>query len=105
MLNDELIQCPCVKVCHSETTKDGVSKFGAIGVVDSDDPFTCLFNCSGCYILENNLIPLISSAHIHHTKYPQNSLLHLMNTYGYALHLWMLGQDTSEDEGDTEDDD
>ena len=103
MLNEDLIQCPCVRVCHAEILKDGYHKFGGGGIVKTNDGRSSIM-CSGCYIMENNLIPLVAKCHDNHTTYPKDSLLHLMNTYSYALHLWTMGQDT-EEEDDTEDDD
>lgn len=105
MLNDNLLTCSLVKVCHLEATKDGVNKFGAKGIVESEDPNVCQFNCSGCYILENNLIPLVHKCHENHARYPKDSLLHYLNTYSYALHLYSMSQDTTEEDEDGDSDD
>lgn len=90
VLNDDLLQCPLVKMCYEMVNEDRHGTFGAEGIVlgekDGDREY---FSCKGCYIMENNLIPKVVKVHEGQTKYPKGSMFHYFNTYGNASAMYM----------------
>ena len=88
VLNDDFLQCPCLKVCYEMTNKDGSGSFGAEGIVQGEDENKNYFSCKGCYIMENNLIPKLVNIHEGQTKYPKESMFHYFNTFGNASAIY-----------------
>ena len=88
--NDNTLQCPCLKVCYEMVDENGFGNFGAKGIVEGTNDRN-YFDCTGCYIMNNNLIPKLVKIHNDQTKYPKGSMFHYFNTYGNAVGMYTEG--------------